>query len=275
MNDPEALLHYLDVLLKENNFNFKKKFGQNFLQDTKIIDKIVSSEELGNKDLVIEIGPGQGALTKRLIKKTNVLAYEIDLDLKNTLNELMSNGNLSVIWGDFLERNIKEDLKDKKYNNLYIIANLPYYITTPIILKVIEEELNLNSMTVMVQKEVGDRFTTKPGNKEYGSITVFLNYYFEVKKLFDVSRNCFYPKPNVESCVLKLIPKKEKIKLKNEETFFKLIKDSFRFKRKTLKNNLLDYDLEKVESILKKYNLDLSIRAENLSLEIFLTSTPQ
>ena len=149
------------------------------------------------------------------------------------------------------------------------MANLPYYITTPIILKVIEEDLNLKSLTVMVQKEVGDRFTTRPGSREYGSITVFLNYYFEIKKLFDVSRNCFYPKPNVESCVLKLIPKKEKIKLKNEEKFFNLIKDSFRFKRKTLKNNLSDYDLEKVESILKKYNLDLSIRAENLSLEIF------
>ena len=121
----------------------------------------------------------------------------------------------------------------------------------------------------MVQKEVGDRFTTAPGSKEYGSITVFLNYYFEIKKLFDVSRNCFYPKPNVESCVIKLIPKKEKIKLKNEEKFFNLVKDSFRFKRKTLKNNLTGYDLEKVEKVLKKYNMDLSVRAENIPLEIF------
>ena len=249
--------------------NFKKKFGQNFLQDLKIIDKIVNSEELGLNDLVVEIGPGQGALTKRLINKTNVLAYEIDLDLKDTLNQIKGNGELSIVWGDFLERKVVDDLKNKTYENLYIIANLPYYITTPIILKVIEENLDLNSMTVMVQKEVGDRFTTKPGNKEYGSITVFLNYYFEVKKMFDVSKNCFYPKPTVESCVLKLIPKKEKIYLKNEVMFFKLIKDSFRFKRKTLKNNLFDYDLKVVESILKKYDLDLSIRAENISVELF------
>lgn len=249
--------------------NFKKKFGQNFLQDTKIIDKIVSSEELGLKDLVIEIGPGQGALTKRLINKTNVLAYEIDLDLKDTLSQITGDGELSIIWGDFLERKVIDDLKNKVYENLFIIANLPYYITTPIILKVIRENLNLKSMTVMVQKEVGDRFTTKPGSKEYGSITVFLNYYFEVKKMFDVSKNCFYPRPNVESCVLKLIPKKERVYLKSKEIFFKLIKDSFRFKRKTLKNNLFDYDLQVIESVLKKYNLDLSIRAENISLELF------
>ena len=248
---------------------FKKKFGQNFLQDQKIIDKIVLSSELKEDDLVIEIGPGQGALTRKLIKKAKVIAYEIDMDLKDTLTRLSDEGNLSIIWGDFLERNVQKDLEGIEYNNLYIIANLPYYITTPIILKVIEENLNLNSMTVMVQKEVGDRFTTAPGSKEYGSITVFLNYYFEIKKLFDVSRNCFYPKPNVESCVIKLMPKKEKINLKSEEKFFNLVKDSFRFKRKTLKNNLTGYDLEKVEKVLNKYNMDLSVRAENISLEIF------
>ena len=250
--------------------NFKKKFGQNFLQDNKIIDKIVSSEELTYDDLVIEIGPGAGALTKKLTQKTNVLAYEIDMDLKIPLEDLKLSGHLEIIWDDFLNRDVLNDLSDKEYKNLYIIANLPYYITTPIINKVIEENLPLKSMIVMVQKEVGERFSALPGNKDYGSITVFLNYHFNIKKLFDVSRNCFYPKPNVESAVIKFTPKIDKLKVNNEKLFLTLVKDSFKHKRKTLKNNLTDYDLNKISLILEKYGFDLSVRAESLPLEIFV-----
>ena len=250
--------------------NFKKKFGQNFLQDNKIIDKIVSSEELTYDDLVIEIGPGAGALTKKLIQKTNVLAYEIDMDLKIALEDLKLSGHLEIIWDDFLNRDVLNDLSDKEYKNLYIIANLPYYITTPIINKVIEENLPLKSMIVMVQKEVGERFSALPGNKDYGSITVFLNYHFNIKKLFDVSKNCFYPKPNVESAVIKFTPKIDKLKVNNEKLFLTLVKDSFKHKRKTLKNNLTDYDLNKISLILEKYGFDLSVRAESLPLEIFV-----
>lgn len=250
--------------------NFKKKFGQNFLQDNKIIDKIVSSEELTYDDLVIEIGPGAGSLTKKLIQKTNVLAYEIDMDLKIALEDLKLSGHLEIIWDDFLNRDVLNDLSDKEYKNLYVIANLPYYITTPIINKVIEENLPLKSMIVMVQKEVGERFSALPGNKDYGSITVFLNYHFNIKKLFDVSKNCFYPKPNVESAVIKFTPKIDKLKVNNEKLFLTLVKDSFKHKRKTLKNNLTDYDLNKISLILEKYGFDLSVRAESLPLEIFV-----
>ncbi len=249
--------------------NFKKKYGQNFLIDDNIIKKIISSVSLEKEDLVIEIGPGSGVLTKELTKKSKVLAYEIDKDLENVLSKNVNSNNLTVIWDDFLNRNISEDIKKFSYNKLFIVANLPYYITTPIIMKIIEEKLDIEEMIVMVQKEVGDRFSSSPGNKNYGSVTVFLNYYFEIKKLFDVSRSCFYPKPNVDSVIISLKAKKKKESV-NEEKLFCLIKDSFKFKRKTLKNNLSGYDLKAIEKLLKDYNFDLSVRAEQIPLEIFI-----
>ena len=249
---------------------FKKHFGQNFLQDENIIQKIVSIEDLTFEDLVIEIGPGAGALTKKLIEKTNVLAYEIDTELKDCLSKLQDSGHFSIIWADFLKRNILNDLSDYKYKNLYIISNLPYYITTPIIEKIINEKIDVRAMILMVQKEVGERFIASPGTKNYGSITVFLNYYFDITKSFDVSKNCFYPKPNVDSCILKFKRRTNQFNVIDEDKFFKLIRDSFRYKRKTLKNNLSTYDLVKIEEILKKNNLDLSVRAENISLLIFV-----
>ena len=153
---------------------------------------------------------------------------------------------------------------------LLIIAKLPYYITTPIITKVIELDLDVSKMVIMVQKEVGDRFSSKPGNKEYGSITVFLNYYFNIKKLFDVSRNCFYPKPNVDSVILMLEKKNDTYNVKDREKLFKLIRDSFSFKRKTIKNNLKGYDLNKVEEVLINNGYSLSSRAEELPLDVFI-----
>ena len=249
--------------------NFKKKFGQNFLKDENIIKKIISTSTVEKNSLIIEIGPGSGMLTKELDKVSKVLAYEIDTDLEERLKQLNLK-NTTIIFEDFLKRDIKEDLKKYSYKKLYIIANLPYYITTPILTKLIEEKIDIDKIVIMVQKEVGDRFTSLPKTKDYGSITVFLNYYFDIKKEFIVSRNCFIPSPNVDSIIISLTKKKSRTIAQNEENFFKLIRDSFQFKRKTIKNNLKAYDLTKVEQILNKHNLTLTTRAEEIPLDIFI-----
>lgn len=251
---------------------FKKKFGQNFIKDNTIINKIVDNVNIDNNTLVIEIGPGAGALTRMLCNKAkHVLAYEIDVELKEVLNELVeSNLNLDIIFDDFLNRDVLGDIKSYEYDKLYVVANLPYYITTPIITKFIEDNIKIDKMVIMVQKEVADRLAAKVSSKEYGSLTVFLNYHFDIKKLFDVSRNVFVPRPNVDSSIVELKNKEEKLYLKDINKFYKLVKDSFRFKRKTLKNNLQDYDLDKVSTVLARYNKDLSVRAEALTLEIFV-----
>ncbi len=249
---------------------FKKKFGQNFLQDKSILEKIVDSVELEPDDLVIEIGPGSGNLTGEIIKKTkNIICYEIDTELKNKLANFEKQG-AKIIYDDFLNRNIINDIKEINYKNLYVISNLPYYITTPIIEKIIESKLNIAACVFMVQKEVANRFLALPNSRDYNSLTIFLNYYFEMEKIIDVSRNCFFPIPNVDSSVIKLKKRKTPYKIKDKNLFFKLVRDSFRFKRKTLKNNLKDYNLKNIEELLKKYNLDLSIRAEAIPIEIFI-----
>lgn len=251
--------------------NFKKKFGQNFLNDENILNKIVKESEIPEDTLVIEIGPGAGALTNKLKDvASNVLAYEIDLDLQNILIDKFRDTNVDIIWEDFLNRNIKEDIKNYKNKHIFVVANIPYYITTPIVEKIIDSGVGVEKIVIMVQKEVGDRFCAKPGSKEYGSISVFLNYFFNIKELFIVSKNCFTPRPNVDSVIISLEKKKENREVKDEKKLFRLIKDSFRFKRKNLRNNLKEYDLSKVEEILKKYDKDLTSRAETLDLEIFI-----
>lgn len=256
--------------LNNNNFNFKKKFGQNFITDKNIIKNIVEKANIDKETLVIEIGPGAGSLTHILGKQAqNVLAYEIDETLKPILEKNIQN-NTQIIYGDFLKRDIIPDIKKYNYNKLYVVANLPYYITTPIIIKLIEDKIPVDKIVVMVQKEVGDRFRATPNTKEYNSLSIFLNYYFEVKKELDISRNVFIPKPNVDSIVVSFTKRQNKLPLKNEDIFFKLIRDSFKQKRKTLKNNLKEYDLSKIEEILKKHNQDLSVRAEALPIEIFV-----
>ena len=258
--------------INKHNFAFKKKFGQNFIVDKNIINSIINKSEIDKNTLVIEIGPGAGSLTAGLCEAAGmVLCYEIDDTLREMLNENLKNyNNYEIIFDDFLKRNVKEDLKKYKFDKTYVVANLPYYITTPIIIKLITDNLDIDRIAVMVQKEVGDRFKALPGSKDYNSLSIYLNYYYDVRKLLDVSRNVFIPKPNVDSIVVCFDKKKEKLKLNNEEVFFKLVRDSFSFKRKTLKNNLKSYDLDKISSVLAKYNLDLSVRAENLSIEIFV-----
>lgn len=256
------------------DFNFKKKFGQNFLKDITIPKKIVDTASIKEDSLVIEVGPGAGIMTKLLSENKNVkqvLAYEIDESLEEILDQtLIGSDNVDIIFDDFLNRNVKDDLKKYEYSHLYVVANLPYYITTPIIMKLIEEKIDIEKVVIMIQKEVAERFSARPQSKEYGSITVFLNYYFDIKKEFIVNRNLFTPRPNVDSMVISLNKKKNGYDVRNREVFFKLVKDSFKFKRKTLRNNLKGYDLEKVSKVLEKYHLDLSVRAEALPIDIFV-----
>ena len=255
--------------LNKENFNFKKKFGQNFIVDKNIIHSIISKANIDKDTLVIEIGPGAGSLTAELDKVSgHVIAYEIDKTLKPILEKHNLN-NTTIIYEDFLKRNVKDDLKKYNYPKIYVVANLPYYITTPIIVKLTQDKLNIDKIVVMVQKEVGDRFKAKPNSKDYNSLSIFLNYYYTVEKLLDVSKNVFIPKPNVDSIVVSFTKKENKIKLNNEQIFFKLVRNSFKQKRKTLRNNLKGYDLEKIEEVLNKHNLNLTVRAEALPIEIF------
>lgn len=262
----------MNDILEQNNFNFKKKFGQNFIVDENIINSIVTKSLIDKETLVIEIGPGAGSLTTKLAESSKqVLCYEIDTTLKEILNEnLKQYNNVDIIYQDFLEADVINDIKKYNYTKLYIVANLPYYITTPIIINVIEKNLSVDKMVVMIQKEVGDRFKANVGTKDYNSLSIYLNYYFNVRKLMDISRNIFIPKPNVDSIVVEFTKKENNYNLKNEEIFFKLIRDSFTQKRKTIRNNLKNYDLNKIEEVLKKHNQDLSTRAEQITIETFV-----
>lgn len=262
----------MESFLKNKNFNFKKSFGQNFIVDKNIIDNIIKFSLVDKDTMVIEIGPGAGSLTTALAASSkSVLCYEIDDSLKDVLSDSLNNfDNVDIIYQDFLKANVSETLKKYNYDKLYVIANLPYYITTPIITKIIEDKLNVDKIVIMVQKEVGDRLKAQPGSKDYNSLSIYISYYFNVKKLMDVSRNVFLPKPNVDSIVIELSKKENKYKLKNETVFFKLVRDSFVQKRKTLRNNLKAYDLNIIETVLNKYGYDLSVRAENLSIDVFV-----
>ncbi len=254
------------------NFKFKKIYGQNFINDQNIIHNIVKKSDIQENSLVIEIGPGAGILTKELCKYSkNVLSYEIDSTLEEILDENLKDcHNVKIIFDDFLKRNLKEDIKDYCYDNIYVIANIPYYITTPIITKLIDSGVSFKKIIIMVQKEVGERFSAKTGTRDYSSITVFLNYYFDIYKLFDVSRNSFTPKPNVDSVVICFEKKQNIYNVIDEKLFFDLIREAFKYKRKNLRNNLKKYNLTIIENVLQKYNKSLMSRAEELDVEIFV-----
>ena len=250
------------------NFDYKKSLGQNFLMDKNIIKKISDSVITEEKDLIVEIGPGAGALTKELIKKNcDVICFEIDTRLKEILENIESD-RLTIIFNDFLKVNLNEYIDTAKYEKIHFIGNLPYYITTAIINKIINESTPEN-IIVMVQKEVGDRFMSQPNSRDYGSLSVFLQYNFDVTKVVNVNKKCFEPVPKVDSVVVKL-SKNKKYRANDEEKFYKLVKDSFTQKRKNLRNNLRNYNLEKIEKVLKKYNKDLTARAESISVDQFV-----
>lgn len=259
-------------ILDENQFSFKKKFGQNFIIDENIINNIIKAADLDKDTLVIEIGPGAGSLTTKLASSAGfVLCYEIDESLKDVLNVNLNNiNNVKVIYQDFLKADVSNELKKYNYSHICVVANLPYYITTPIVTKVIDDKLPIDKMVIMVQKEVGDRFKALPNSKDYGSLSVFLNYYFDIKKELDVSKNVFIPRPNVDSVVVTLTKKPNKKVCLNEAVLFKLIRDAFKQKRKNLRNNLKDYNLNKIEEVLVKYGYDLTSRAEQLDLDIYI-----
>lgn len=254
------------------NFDYKKSLGQNFLKDNNVVEKIVSAINYEDNNLVIEIGPGSGAMTKELLKRVDfAILYEIDTRLEKILfKELSDYVNYELIFDDFLKRNMGNDLSKYNYDNLYIVANLPYYITTPIINKIVSDKIPVKEMVIMIQKEVADRLSSKPGSRDYGQITVFLNYFFEIEKVLTVSKNCFVPKPKVDSAVIKMKRREQKELVKDEEFFEKIVKDSFRFKRKTIKNNLSNYDLKKIDIILNKYGFDINTRSECIPYYVFV-----
>ena len=231
--------------MEKYDVKFKKKFGQNFLKDNRIVKRIVDVSGVDSHSLVIEVGPGGAIMTKELARVAKqVVAYEIDKDLASELESKLDEfDNVDIIFQDFLEADLSLDLSHYSYDTLYFVSNVPYYITTPIILKLIKSGLKFQNIVMMVQKEVGDRFSTSPGNREYGSITVLLNYFFQIHKEFVVSRKQFIPEPNVDSVVVSFHEREEKVEIPNFDFFETIIRDSFQFKRKTLRNNLLRMDL--------------------------------
>ncbi len=250
-------------------FAHKHSFGQNFLKDKNVLMKMIDSVDVKEDDLVIEIGPGQGALTKYLkLFHCNLVCFEIDTRLKGYLDKFIDD-KTNIIFEDIMKVDLNDVLSKYTYNNLYVIANLPYYITTPIIEKIMDSKLDVKTMLFMVQNEVADRLCAKPGSKDYGYISVYLSYYYDVNKVMFVSRKCFDPVPNVDSAVIKLDNKTTECII-NEEVFVKLLKDSFRMKRKNLKNNLSSYNLEIVNKVLGEFGLDLQCRAEQVPVSCFV-----
>ena len=256
-----------------DNFRYKKEYGQNFIKDDNIIDKIVRFSEIDNSSVVIEIGPGGGSLSKKIIPLANyAILYEIDERLKDYLHDILSKyDNYELIFGDFLKQdlsNIRKKYTDKK---IQVVANLPYYITTPIITKLLSE-IYPDRIIIMVQKEVATRLSSSFGSKDYGMISVLLGSRYRIKKLFDVSRKCFIPEPNVDSSVI-CLDKCDLLGNVPADTFERFIKDAFKYKRKNLKNNLKGYDLDKIEKILNQYNFSLANRAEDIPVKVFIEIT--
>jgi len=264
-------------IMKKYNITAQKRYGQNFLIDENVLDKIIDNADIQIGDLVIEIGPGLGNLTKRLCAKAGqVVAIEIDKNMVDILeNEYAYLKNLLVLNEDIMKADLNKVIsKFPNMENVKVVANLPYYITTPIIMKLLEEEVKLDLIEVMVQKEVGERLCATPTGREYGAITVAVNYYSEPVYIETVARNKFLPAPNVDSAVILLkILKNPKVKV-NKKLLFEIVKASFSMKRKTLLNSLGNKNIngvnkEKLSKILSELNIPLDIRPERISLEDF------
>ncbi|MCI8308975.1 MAG: 16S rRNA (adenine(1518)-N(6)/adenine(1519)-N(6))-dimethyltransferase RsmA [Clostridia bacterium] len=273
------LLQETKFIMDKYGIQANKSLGQNFLIDENIVNDIVDKSNINISDLVIEIGPGLGTLTSKLLEKAGkVIAIELDKKVLNILNErfvlyknfeLINNDILKVDLNDLINKNLNEQITTCK-----IVANLPYYITTPIIMKLLQENLKIDSITVMVQKEVAERLTAIPGEKDAGSITYSIYYYTEPKIVLNVPRNCFLPVPDVNSSVISLkLLKNPRISVPNEEVFFHIIKSAFSQKRKTLVNSLVNNKIidtkESAEKLLNSIGLDTKIRAEKLTIENF------
>ena len=272
---PSMTKHYLNQF----GFHFKKSLGQNFLIDVNVLENISKKAGVTKETGVVEIGPGMGALTEQLaIDADRVLAFEIDQRLDPILQETLADyDNVKVVFEDILTADIAPTLTDYFNENqpLRLVANLPYYVTTPIIMKILMNRLPFESMTVMIQKEVADRMSAKPNTKSYGSLSLAVQYYTEASVLFIVPKTVFMPQPNVDSAILHLAFRETPpVDVKDEEYFFELIQATFQQRRKTLRNNLSRHfkdllDKETIESLASSIDLDLTRRAESLTMEEF------
>ena len=270
---------YVEHSVKQNHFQIKKQFGQNFLTDSHILEKIVEASEVTKKDAVIEIGPGSGALTEVLCEQAGfVLAYEIDKDLLPILEQnLKAFSNYKILNQDILKANILSDISLylEKYNTIYLVANLPYYITTPILTGLLSQKLPISRYVMMMQLEVADRICGKPSTKDYNALSLWIEYRALAKKIMKVPRTVFIPSPNVDSAVVRLdVYKDPPMYCENERALFFVIQGAFAQRRKTLENNLsLKYDKKFVQNMLLSLGLSLKCRAEELTLSDFIKIT--
>ena len=267
-------------ILQKYNFNFQKKFGQNFLIDEHVLDKIIRAAEITKDDYVLEIGPGIGTMTQYLAcAAREVTAVEIDRALIPILEDTLKEyDNVSIINEDILKVDIAALAKEKNGGRpIKVVANLPYYITTPIIMGLFESHVPLESITVMVQKEVADRMQSGPGTKDYGALSLAVQFYSKAEIVANVPANCFMPRPNVGSAVIRLTCHEERpVDVEDENFMFKIIRASFNQRRKTLQNGLnnasnLNVNKEQVVAALEKMGLPATVRGEALSLEQFAT----
>lgn len=266
-------------ILKKYDFMFQKRFGQNFLIDTHVLEKIIKSAEITKEDLVLEIGPGIGTMTQYLCENAReVVAVEIDKNLIPILENdtLAEYDNVTVINEDILKLDLNELVKERNGGNrIKVVANLPYYITTPIIMGLFESHVPLKNITVMVQKEVADRMQADPGSKDYGALSLAVQYYATPYIAANVPPNCFMPRPNVGSAVIRLtLHENPPVQVKKESFMFALIRASFNQRRKTLVNGLtnaaeLSLSKEEVQTALEQMGLSATIRGEALTLEQF------
>lgn len=263
-------------IVKKHDFKFTKSLGQNFLIDDNIIDKIVGGSLAGQRDKVIEVGPGIGTLTRELASRSEkVMVVEIDKKLIPILGDTLSDfDNVTIVNEDIMKADIK-DLIDKNLDGgpVKLVANLPYYITTPIIMRFLEEDINVTDIVVMVQKEVAERMNANPGKKDFGALSVAVQFYCDTEIVAKVPRHLFVPQPNVDSIVIALRVRPErKYKVEDEDLFFKIVKASFGQRRKTLLNSLTSMgilDKTDISAVLSAAGIDEKRRGETLSLEEF------
>ena len=267
---------YINKQIEDADFKIKKKFGQNFLTDQNILTEIIDAADLNNDVAVIEIGPGLGSLTERLVSKAGfVLCYEIDKEVIPLLkNNLIGYNNYDVINKDILDVNINEDIEKylKDYKNIYVVANLPYYITTPIILGLLSKTDKIDRYVMMMQKEVADRICGKPSTKDYNALSIAIQYRTDAKKITNVPRTVFIPAPNVDSAIIRLDKYKTKVyEALNEEFFFEFIRLCFSQRRKTLINNLsAKFDKQLIIKMLNHFNIKENVRSEELEIKDFI-----
>lgn len=268
---------YTMAVLEKHGFHFQKKYGQNFLIDTHILEKIIDAAEITKDDFVLEIGPGIGTMTQYLCEAAReVVAVEIDTNLLPVLDDTLKEyDNVTVLNEDILKVDIASLAGEKNSGKpIKVVANLPYYITTPIIMGLFESHVPLASITIMVQKEVADRMQTGPGSKDYGALSLAVQYYADAKVQLNVSASCFMPRPNVDSAVIKLTAHEKPVVDVDETLMFKVIRASFNQRRKTLVNGLknsseLDYTKEEIVQAIKAIGKEENIRGEKLTLEEF------